>query len=166
MPVVSNTSPLLNLAIINQLNLIQQQFGQVIIPDAVLTELRINENLPGSQQLQKAIKEGWILINTVENQAFVQLLKRELDQGEANAIALAIQLNADLLLLDERDGRRIARTLGLNLTGILGIILRAWRDGQVTSVKELINQLRQSANFRIASHLEQQILTETNELND
>lgn len=75
MPVVSNTSPLLNLAIINQLNLIRQQFGQVIIPDAVLTELRINENLPGSQQLQEAIKEGWILINTVENQAFVQLLK-------------------------------------------------------------------------------------------
>jgi len=164
MLVISNTSPLLNLAIINQLNLIQQQFGQIIIPDAVLTELRINENLPGSQQLQTALNQGWIMIETVENQAFVQLLRRELDQGEASAIALAIQLNADLLLLDERDGRRIARTLGLNLTGILGIILRGWREGQVLSVKELINQLRHKANFRIARHLEEQILTETKEV--
>lgn len=165
MLVVSNTSPLLNLAIINQLSLMPQQFNQIIIPTAVLSELRIAENLPGSQQLRDAITAGWLTIQSVENQAFVQLLRRELDEGEAQAIALAIQLNADLLLLDERDGRRVARTLGLNLTGILGIILKGWREGQVLSVRELLNQLRQNANFRIAPHLEQQILIETNELN-
>ena len=166
MPVVSNTSPLLNLAIINHLALMKQQFGEIIIPEEVLKELRTDENLPGSQQLREAIAEGWLIVTPVENQALVQLLRRELDRGESEAIALGIQLNADWLLLDEREGRRIARTLGLNLTGIIGIILRAWRQGQVSSVKELINQLRDQANFHIAANLEQQILRETNELNN
>ncbi len=166
MPVVSNTSPLLNLAIINHLALMKQQFGEIIIPEGVLKELRTDENLPGSQQLREAIAEGWLIVTPVENQALVQLLRRELDRGESEAIALGIQLNADWLLLDEREGRRIARTLGLNLTGIIGIILRAWRQGQVSSVKELINQLRDQANFHIAANLEQQILRETNELNN
>jgi predicted nucleic acid-binding protein len=154
---------LLNLAIINHLSIIQQQFGEIIIPHGVLTELKLHENLPGSQQLREAIAEGWLTIQQVENQIFVQLLRRELDRGEAEAIALAIQLNADWLLLDERDGRRIARTLGLNLTGILGIILREWREGAVSSVREIINQLRTQAHFHIAPNLEEQILRETGE---
>jgi predicted nucleic acid-binding protein len=58
MLVVSNTSPLLNLAIINHLSLMQQQFNKIIISNAVFSELRINENLPGSQQLQEAITAG------------------------------------------------------------------------------------------------------------
>ena len=164
MPVVSNTSPLLNLAIINHLFLIKNQFGKILIPNGVLTELKINDNLPGSQQLQEAIRSDWIAIHQVENQALVQLLRRELDRGEAEAIALAVQLNADYLLLDERDGRRIARTFGLNITGVLGIILQGWHDGEVLSVIELINQLRTQANFHIAPNLEQQILREAGEI--
>ena len=60
MPVVSNTSPLLNLAIIDRLILVKQQFGKIVIPNEVLTELKIDENLPGSQQLREAIASGWI----------------------------------------------------------------------------------------------------------
>ncbi len=60
---VSNTSPLLNLAIINHLFLIKNQFGKILIPNGVLTELKINGNLPGSQQLQEAIKSNWITIS-------------------------------------------------------------------------------------------------------
>jgi len=164
MPVVSNTSPLLNLAIIDHLFLIKKQFGKVIIPNRVLTELKINDNLPGSQQLQDAIKSDWISIHQVENKALVKLLRRELDSGEAEAIALAIQLNADCLLLDEREGRRIARTFGLKITGVLGIILKGWRDNDVLSVSEKIKQLRTQANFHIAPNLEQRILIETGEM--
>ena len=62
MPVVSNTSPLLNLAIINHLALMKQQFGEIIIPEGVFKELRIDENLPGSPQLREAIAEGWLIV--------------------------------------------------------------------------------------------------------
>ena len=82
MPVVSNTSPLLNLAIIDRLVLIKQQFGKIIIPNEVLTELKIDENLPGSQQLREAIASEWITVQRVENKALVKLLRRDLDRGE------------------------------------------------------------------------------------
>lgn len=166
MLVISNTSPLLNLAIINRLHLIREQFTEITIPSVVLKELRIDENIPGSPQLREGYEADWIKVKAVENQAFVQLLKRELDEGEAEAIALGIELKADLVLLDERDGRKIARSLGLNITGVLGIILRGWQQGNISSVKTIINQLRSDAHFHIASHLEEQILRETGELNN
>lgn len=166
MLVISNTSPLLNLAIINHLFLLQDQFREIIIPEQVKKELRVNENLPGSQLLKDALDQRWIKVQSVENEALIQLLERELDQGEAEAIALAIQLKSDWLLLDEKEGRRIARTLGLKITGILGIILRGWHEGKISSVKQIIDQLRTDAHFHIASNLEAQILKETGELNN
>lgn len=158
MLVISNTSPLLNLAIIEHLFLLKDQFGEIIIPDAVKNELRINENLPGSQLLKEALDAGWIKVRIANDKVLIQLLRRELDQGEAEAIALAVQLKSDWLLLDEKEGRRIARTLGLKITGILGIILRGWREKRVSSVEEIIEQLRTKAHFHISPHLETQIL--------
>lgn len=158
MPVVSNTSPLLNLAIIGQLSLLRQQFGQIQIPTAVLEELRVDEALPGSAQLRDAIAAGWLQVHTVENQVLVQLLRQELDRGEAEAIALAVQLQANWTLLDEREGRRIAKRLGLRITGVLGVLLRAERDGELSSLPEVINQLREQASFRIAPAFLAQIL--------
>lgn len=62
MPIVSNTSPILNLAIIGQLHLLRKQFGEIRIPPAVFEELRIEDDLPGSQALRDAISSGWLLV--------------------------------------------------------------------------------------------------------
>lgn len=164
MLVVSNTSPLLNLAIIEHLFLVREQFAEIIIPTEVKKELRINENLPGSQILKEAIETDWIKVRSLKAADFMQVLRRDLDKGEAEAIALAVELKSDWLLLDEKEGRRIARLLGLKVTGILGIILRGWYEGKVSSVKEVIEQLRTQAHFHIAPSLETQILKETGEL--
>lgn len=128
---VSNTSPLLNLAIIDHLHLVKHQFHELYIPEAVFTELRIEENLPGCNQLKIAIKEEWLKVRSVNNKLLIQLLRRDLDQGESEAIALAIELEADLILLDEKEGRRTARSMDLSVTVILGIALKAWRNGMV-----------------------------------
>lgn len=87
MPVVSNTSPILNLAIVDRLKLLHQQFGQIQIPAVVLEELKVGEERPGSQSIQAAIADGWIQVQGVGNQTFVQLLRQTLDGGEAEAIA-------------------------------------------------------------------------------
>ncbi|MCC5634834.1 DUF3368 domain-containing protein [Nostoc sp. CHAB 5844] len=160
MPVVSNTSPLLNLAIIGQLDLLRQQFNEILIPKAVLEELRIEETLPGSEQLRQAIASGWLQVEEVGNSSLVELLQRDLDKGEAEAIALALLLSADWILLDERDGRKIAKSLGLQVTGIIGVVIRASRLGLVSSLPAVINQLREEAGFRIAPNLLAQILRE------
>lgn len=155
---ISNTSPLLNLAIIGQLALVQQQFGEVLIPDAVLQELRVDEALPGSAALRQALTKGWIQVQAVEDRALVQLLQRTLDDGEAEAIALAAQTQATWLLLDERDGRLTAKTLGLHTTGVLGILLRAKRDGHIASLQVAVEKLQTQAGFRIAPALFEELL--------
>jgi predicted nucleic acid-binding protein len=153
MLVVSNTSPILNLAIVGQLDLLRQQFGQIQIPPIVLYELKIDEERPGSQLIQAAIVAGWIQIQPISNQPLVQLLKQTLDGGEAEAIALALELQAKWTLLDERDGRKVAKSFGLQVTGILGILLRAKQSGELSSLQAIIEDLTQKGGFRIAPEL-------------
>ena len=160
MLVVSNTSPILNLAIIGQLALIRQQFGQVQIPLAVLAELKVLEDRPGSKEIQAAVDMGWIEVQEVSSQLSVLLLQQVLDQGESEAITLAVDLKADRILLDERDGRKIAKSLGLKVTGVLGILLRAKQEGDLSSFPDAINALIKTAGFRIAPELLAKVLEE------
>ena len=160
MLVVSNTSPILNLAIVGQLELMRQQFGQVQIPLGVLSELKVQENRPGSKEIQAALESGWIQVREITSLLNVQLLQQVLDRGEAEAIALAVELQADWMLLDERDGRKVAKSLGLKVTGVLGILLRAKQGGKLSSLPEVIDALVAKAGFRIAPELVAKILAE------
>jgi uncharacterized protein len=160
MPVVSNTSPILNLAIVNRLELLRQQFGKILIPGAVLEELKVDQERPGSQVIREAISSGLIQIQAVNNEPLAQLLKQTLDRGEAEAIALAIELNANWTLLDEREGRKVAKSLGLNVTGILGILLQAKQAGKLESLQPVIDDLINEAGFRIAPELLAKVLTQ------
>ncbi|MBE7382988.1 MAG: DUF3368 domain-containing protein [Leptolyngbya sp. SIO1E4] len=164
MPVISNTSPLLNLAIVDHLFLLPQLFGQIIIPEAVLAELKINDDLPGSRALKTAADEGWLVVKAVKNQALVNLLRRELHQGESEAIALAVELSADKVLLDEKEARQVARALSLSITGIVGILLRGWQEGSIPSLRNVFDRLQQDANFWLSPALRTQILWVSGEL--
>lgn len=123
MIVVSNTSPLTNLAAIGQFHLLKTVYERLSIPQAVWTELNANAvEWPGSALTNRA---GWIEIHPVENQALVKTLQRDLDRGEAEAIALALEMKADILLIDEKEGRRAAERLGLRVTGVVGLLVEA-----------------------------------------
>jgi uncharacterized protein len=156
----------LNLAIIDHLFLLPQQFDQVYIPSAVLAELRVDEALPGSDSLQAAINDGWLVTQAVQSPALVSLLRRDLHQGESEAIALAVEVTAERVLLDEREARQAARALGLSVTGVLGILLRGWQEGAVPSMRVVTQRLQQEAHFWIAPVLLAQILRECGELED
>jgi predicted nucleic acid-binding protein len=164
MLVVSNTSPVLNLALFGRLDLMQQQFDKVWLPQAVTDELRIEEDLPGSAAVRAARQAGWLLTERVRDQVRVAILRRDLDGGEAEAIALALQKHADWLLLDERDARRVAKSLGLKVTGVLGILLKARLDGQLPSLREAMDQLRDLADFRIGAALYTELLQAAREI--
>jgi hypothetical protein len=163
MPVVSNTSPLLNLAIIGQLSLLQRQFGKITIPPAVLRELRLKEDLPGSQAVRESLEAGWLQVEKIKELTLAQVLRRDLDEGESEAIALALQIEAERVLLDEREGRRMAKAVGLNVTGVLGILLRAQREGTLSSLRKVMDELREKAGFRIAAALYSELLREAGE---
>ena len=133
MPIVSNTSPVLNLAIVDHLSLMYEQFGEILIPQAVFEELRVEEGLPGSQSIREAIEKGWLGVKEAKDQIFVKVLRADLDKGEAEALALALQVKAEWVILDEREGRRVAKSLGLKVIGVLGVLLRAQREGRLQS---------------------------------
>jgi predicted nucleic acid-binding protein len=158
MPTVSDTSPISNLALIRRLNLLNEQFGQVIIPKAVDLELREVPDASARIEIEQALERGWLRIQAASNFPLVGFLLTELDRGEAEAIALAVETKAGLLLIDEREGRILARQAGLRLTGVLGVVLRAKRQGTIQSVKSEIAALRTRARFFIAPDLETSIL--------
>lgn len=129
-------------------------------------ELKLDEDLPGSLTIRQAIEEGWLQIRPVQNMAFVQVLARELDCGEAEAIVLAIETGADRMLLDERDARRVAKGLHLSVTGVLGILLSAQKtENRPFSLAVIIDALQEKAGFRLADSLIQMILRESGEGN-
>jgi hypothetical protein len=163
MPVVSNTSPLLGLAAIQQLSLLKKYYTGILIPPAVLYELKTSSNFSGSKTLRQALRAGWIRTIKVNNQHLVQALTLELDHGEAEAIALALELDLSQVLMDEQDGRSRAKAMGLSPVGVLGILLRAKRIGDIASVKEAMVSLRQEIGFFISDNLFQSILAEAGE---
>ena len=110
MLVVSDTWPLLSLATIGRLHLLRHWFGQVSTATEVVKELRVGEDLPGSEAVRGALDVGWIQVVDFKDQALVKTLQRDLNVGEAEASALALQVKADRVLLDEREGRRVAKT--------------------------------------------------------
>lgn len=164
MPVVSNTSPVLNLAIIQHLNLLREQHQEIWIPPAVLDELRVSEPLPGTAVLRDALAAGWLKVVAVANAALVTVLRRDLDRGEAEAIALALQCKADWLLLDEREARQVARRLELPVIGVLGILLRARQTGQIAALRPVLVALQEQAGFRLAPELWETVLRNVGEV--
>jgi hypothetical protein len=166
MLVVSNTSPILNLALIDRLALMRDQFTNVTIPKRVLEELRVGENLPGSKKILDALDAKWLQVEEVQDSAMLRILKRELDAGEAEAMALALKNSAKWVLLDESEARRIAKNLGLKVTGVLGILLRACRQKRIPSLRTEMERLRENAGFYISDHLFKDLLKQSQSFKD
>lgn len=154
MIIVSDTSPITNLAAIAHLNLLQQLYNRLVIPTAVYNEMvGVEPQVPGAVEVQTL---PWIQIQAVvdyQRVTRIQETQENIDVGEAEAIVLAIELNADLLLIDERRGRAIARNYGLNLTGLLGVLLQAKQSRLIPAVKPLMDRLIEEADFRVSNQL-------------
>ena len=163
MPTVSNTSPISNLACIGRLTLPHEQFGDIWIPQAVSTELQDIRDAEVRQAIDEATQLGWLRLREASDVNLVSLLTAELHRGEAEAIALALELRADRLLMDEREGRATSRLFGLRVTGVLGVLLRGKQMGRINLVKPEIEALRGEAGFFIAPVLEREILAQAGE---
>ncbi len=154
MTVVSNTSPLLNLALIGRLALIEAQFDEVVIPLTVWHE--IQAGAAGVDQIESLRDRGGLRIVSPESTELLTELQRELDAGEAAALAYAIDTDAERILLDEREGRAAASRHDVPVTGVVGILLRASRQDGLDLESEL-NALR-DAGFWIADDLYERAL--------
>lgn len=156
MIVVNDTSPITNLAAVGHLDLLQQLYGQIVIPPAVYRKLTTaGETIPGYKEVQTF---DWITVQPVNNSELVASLLDQLDEGEAEAIALAIEQQADWLLIDEELGRQFAEAYQIQFTGILGVLIEAKHQGLITEVKAVLDDLIINAEFWISERLYRYVL--------
>ena len=161
MSVVSNTSPLISLARLGQLELLRALYGELLVPEAVWQEVVVEgAGHPGAAELEFA---SWIQRRTVTNRPLVQALRQHLGAGEAEAIALALEMGAEVLLMDERVGRQAAHRLGVRTVGLAGVLLEAKRKRVIPAVKPYLDALRDVAGFRRGDEVYAQILRDAGE---
>jgi predicted nucleic acid-binding protein len=115
------------------------------------------QNRAALEEIRQAFQDGWIKPQALQADKVAQLLAASLDPGEAEAIALALELSADLILLDERDARTAAEGAGLRVTGILGVLLRAKNDGQIQRIRSEVEALRTQARFFLSPRLQEKV---------
>ncbi|MFN0077357.1 MAG: DUF3368 domain-containing protein [Prosthecobacter sp.] len=140
MIIVADSSPLIALMRVGRLELLRELYGTIIMPDAVWNELVVaGAQRPGADLVTQC---GWIVRKPVGNRAMVDAMSELLDPGEREAIVLAQEIDADALLMDESIGRAAAMHLGLKVTGLIGVLLRAKNIGLLPDAVELAQEMR------------------------
>jgi uncharacterized protein len=143
--VVCDASALIALSRINSLSLLQQQFTQLVIPDAVYEELSHGKDKP---TIKKITQARWIQRKSVKDRASIKQRRHpSLHLGESEVIALAKEIEADLVIMDDAHARKIAEAEGLKVVGLLAILLDAKRNGIISEIRPLLEALRQQGFF-------------------
>src|SRR5437899_556948 len=145
MIVVSDTTAITSLLQVGQCELLANLYRDVLIPQAVRDELL----------LAHPVLPGFLHVESARSRTEVQRLQAELDLGEAEAIVLAKEKAADVLLIDETEGRRVALREGVSIIGLLGVLVQAKRMGFISSVRELTTKLEEVADFRVADEVKE-----------
>jgi predicted nucleic acid-binding protein len=150
--VVVNTSPLVALDRVGQIELLPKLFGKILRPQSVVDELIAGRSVYGGSDT--LFYADWI--ETVDDPPEM-VLRNELGAGETAAIALALRINADLVILDDLSARNVAVELGLPVTGTLGVLLAANQKGFLPDVKGVLDALKVSG-FRLSDAVVSSIL--------
>lgn len=161
MLVISDTSPISNLLLIKQLELLHSLFGEVVVPPAVDVEVRRLKEL--GEDTAAYEHSTWIKVQSPSSTAWVDHFLLSLDEGESEAIALAKEIQCDILLIDERRGTRIARSQGLHTIGLLGVLSKGKEKGLIQSVGPLLESLESLAGFWVGAKLKAEFLSDHNE---
>lgn len=160
MIIVSDTTPIISLIKINRIDLLEQLFQEVFIPDAVYKELTTNILFSNEAEIVK--KCSFLKTLSIQNQKSLKLLQAisGLDDGESEAIILAEELSSTVLIIDEKKGRKVAKQLGIPITGTIGILIQAYSEKRITKqeIISYIDTLKQS-KIRLSDSLIQEILS-------
>ncbi len=161
MTVVCNATPLINFAAINRLDILETAFCKIVIPQAVYHETTV-AGFPGSEFVLQAIASKWLQVRSVSTIA--SNIPLELDNGEREAIALALLTGKQRILLDEREARKVALSLELQVIGTLGILLLAKNREIITQVQPLLDAMIDTAQYWVNRTLYEQVLRQAGEL--
>ena len=156
--VVSDTTPILSLLKIGKLDLLRAVYGNISVPQAVYREIETGKDKDYYADLDKI---DWITVDELRSPS-ARLLLFDLDDGEAETLLLAQEQNADLVIIDEKCGRRYAVQMGLTITGTAGVLMRAKKQGIIDKIAPLLNELQEKQSW-LNPKLIAQVLTLTGE---
>jgi len=156
--VVVNSSVIIALAKIGKLTLLKELFKKIIIPMQVYEEVTKDPTLPGAEEIMKT---RWIEVAKISNMKLFEELCSEIDVGEAAVIVLALEINADLVVLDDKLARKKAEFFGLRYTGTIGILILAKKRKLISSLRDVLIELR-NKGFWISNKLFQKIVENIN----
>jgi predicted nucleic acid-binding protein len=157
--VASDASPLIGLAAAGAFDLLRKLFGRIAATPAVRDEVLAGGGLPGAAELAAAIREGWVEVLPPGRSA---PRFPELGAGEESTLGLALEREGCLVLMDDPVGRARARSLGLPVTGLAGVLLAARRAGAVRRLRPLFDRLAEHG-FRLSADLVRAVLAEADE---
>ena len=136
--VVSNTTPIISLLKIGKLEILKDLYDEIYIPQEVFNEIEAGKH---KKYYLNLLTFEWIKIEQIQDRKSISYFL-DLDKGEAEAIVLATESEADLILLDESLGRFHAKHAGLRVTGTIGILVKAKKQGLISELKPLILELK------------------------
>lgn len=157
--IIADSGPLISLAIIDRLELLQQLYQQVLVPPAVWEEVTVKgRGMPGADAVARL---GWLEIRRPEPQV-LQPLSILVDPGEAEVIALAQLVNDSIVLLDDSQARRVAERFDIPRIGTLGVLRRAKKQGLIDAIRPYIEQLKAN-NIYMSDRLIEAVLQDVGE---
>lgn len=160
MMVISDTSCIGYLIIIDKLQLLKDNFSEIIVPDIVNKKIL---QLSSRYNLAKYLNAEWIKSLSISNTTLYRELLNQVDEGESEAIVLSKEINADLLSVDERKGTLLARSLGIKTIGLLGVLLLSKEKKIINLAKPILDELITNTTFRIDKNLYTNVLKQANE---
>jgi uncharacterized protein len=153
--VISDASPLIHLSAIARFEILRGLYPVLLIPSAAWAEVAVaGQGRPGATELSRAIEAGWIKIQAANATTLSRIELQGLDKGEAEALALALDSAAELVLLDELRGRAVARILGVRAVGTLGILIEAKHCGLIPRLRDELERLRRLSQLQLTPELE------------
>ena len=159
--IISNSTPLINFSMIDELGILKQLFNTIVVPEAVWYEIVIKgKSYPSASTVSQS---DFVLRERIHNTALFHTLSMNLSAGETETIVLAIETNARLVLLDELEARAIGKHFGLNIMGSIGCLIEAKQRGIIPEVKSYLDRMKNSAKFWVNDELYKRIMKDQGE---
>lgn len=137
--VVVNTTPLIALSHVGELNILKKLYGKIIIPEAVYKELSVKEESICKKTVDSSL--DWIQVDKIKNQLAKDMYKTQLHDGEVEVMILAKEIAADVVIIDDANAKKYAKYLELPVTGTLGALIKAKQEGYIGSLKCILQQM-------------------------
>ena len=137
--VIVNSTPIIALCHIGKLSLLRDLYKEIFIPEAVSREICFKSHSIAKLEHDKSL--DWIRVCKIENEMTKFFFKSQLHDGEVEVMILGKECDATLLVIDDKNAKRYAKHLGFNVTGTLGVLLKAKQEGYIDAIKPLINEM-------------------------